>query len=367
MGIKFANGGFLTTIQDAGRTGFQESGVPVTGVMDTRSYKLANILVGNDDTQAVLEVTLMGPMLQFTSDTVISVTGGDLGPKLNGKDMAMYEAIPVKRGDSLSFMGIKSGSRAYVAFAGGLDLPLVMGSRSTHLKSNLGGYEGRKLGAGDEIEFLTPKTTLPNLARRRVERDDFSGQACELRVVMGPQDDCFTDKGIETFLDGEYTLTNEADRMGLRFEGAVVEHKDGGDIITDGISFGAVQIPSHGQPIVMMADHQTTGGYTKIASVISVDLPKAAQLKPGCKVHFKKVSVEEAQDLYVKELDDMEALSRKLNQAEEKLPAKEKEAVALAVATAGAEGRYVVKKKYRVTIEGETFEVELESSMPGFR
>ena len=368
MGIKFANGGFLTTIQDAGRTGFQESGVPVTGVMDTRSYKLANILVGNDDKQAVLEVTLMGPMLQFTSDTIIAVTGGDLGPKLNGKDMPMYEAVPVKKGDSLSFMGIKSGSRAYVAFAGGLDIPLVMGSRSTHLKSSLGGFDGRKLGAGDEIEFLAPETTLPNLARRKVDKEDFTKQSCELRVVMGPQDDYFTDKGIETFLSGEYALTNEADRMGLRFEGEVVEHKNGGDIITDGIGFGAVQIPSHGQPIVMMADHQTTGGYTKIASVISVDLPKAAQLKPGCKVHFKKVSVEEAQELYVKELEEMSALRSRLDKVEERIPAKEKEAVAMAVATAAAsQGRHMVKKKYRVTIDGETFEVELESEFQGLR
>lgn len=368
MGIKFANGGFLTTIQDAGRTGFQESGVPVTGVMDTRSYKLANILVGNDDKQAVLEVTLMGPMLQFTSDNIIAVTGGDLGPKLNGRDIPMYQAVPVKKGDSLSFMGIKSGSRAYVAFAGGLDIPLVMGSRSTHLKSKLGGYEGRKIGAGDEIAFLAPKTMLPNLEKRKYAPEDFVLASCELRVVMGPQDDCFTDKGIATFLGSEYALTNEADRMGLRFEGETVEHKDGGDIITDGISFGAVQIPSHGQPIVMMADHQTTGGYTKIAAVISVDLPKAAQLKPGGKVHFKKVSIEEAQELYMKELQDMEALRAAFDKVEEKIPAKEKEAIAMAVASAAAtEGRNMVKKKYKITIDGETFEIELEREEPSFR
>lgn len=227
MGIKFANGGFLTTIQDAGRIGYQESGVPVTGVMDTRSFKLANILVGNDDKQAVMEVTLMGPMAEFTSDNIIAVTGGNLGPKINGKDIPMYQAIIVKKGDSLSFMGIKGGSRAYVAFAGGLDIPLVMGSRSTHLKSKLGGYEGRKLGAGDKIEFLAPRTDLPNLSKRQVKPEQFQSLGCELRVVLGPQDDCFTSKGIQTFFDGEYALTNEADRMGLRFEGALIEHKDG--------------------------------------------------------------------------------------------------------------------------------------------
>lgn len=373
MGIKFANGGFLTTIQDAGRTGYQESGVPVTGVMDTRSFKLANILVGNDETEAVLEVTLMGPMVEFTSDNVIAVTGGNLGPKINGKDIPMYQAVEVKKGDNLSFMGIKSGSRAYVAFAGGLDLPLIMGSRSTHLKSNLGGYEGRKLGAGDEIEFLVPKSHLPNMEKRKTEPEDFTFTSCELRVVMGPQDDCFTEKGIETFLGGDYALTNEADRMGLRFEGATVEHKDGGDIITDGISFGAIQIPSHGQPIIMMADHQTTGGYTKIAAVVSVDLPKAAQLKPGCKVRFKKVSIEEAQDLYVKELEKMAAIRTGIEKEAEKAPTiasspeKEKQAVAMAVATAASAGSYVIKKKYNITIDGENFLVELESEVERFR
>lgn len=368
MGIKFANGGFLTTIQDAGRTGFQEAGVTVAGVMDTRSYKLANILVGNEGTEAVLEVTLMGPMFEFTSDNIIAVTGGNLGPKLNGKDIPMYEAVLAKKGDTMSFMGIKSGSRAYVAFAGGLDVPLVMGSRSTHLKSKLGGLEGRKLGAGDVIEFLSPKSDLPNFAKRKTAAEDFGASAYTLRIVPGPQDDCFTDKGMDTFLGNDYTLTNEADRMGLRFEGEVIEHKNGGDIITDGIGFGAVQVPSHGQPIIMMADHQTTGGYTKIASVISVDLPIAAQLKPGCKVRFEKVSIEEAQDLFVKEQKDMEALKEKLNKVEPKVPAKGKEAVAMAVAMAAAsESRYSVKKKYRVVIDGEEFEVELESEVQGLR
>lgn len=368
MGIKFANGGFITTIQDMGRTGYQEFGVPAAGVMDTLSFRKANILVGNDENEAVLEVTLMGPMFTFTSDNIIAVTGGDLGAKLNGKDIPMYQAVLAKKGDTMSFMGIKSGSRAYVAFAGGLDIPVVMGSKSTHLKSSLGGFEGRKLGPGDEIEFTAPKTTLPNMSRRVLSADDFSGASCELRVILGPQDDCFTEKGIQTFLSSTYTLTNEADRMGLRFEGETIEHKNGGDIITDGISFGAVQVPSHGQPIVMMADHQTTGGYTKIAGVISVDLPKAAQLKPGCKVTFRAVTVEEAQDALIKELEELKAMREKLDFVPEKGSAKEREAVAMAVASAAASGNpYVAKKKYRVVVDGEEFIVELETEVPGLR
>ena len=368
MGIKFANGGFITTIQDMGRTGYQEFGVPAAGVMDTLSFRKANILVGNDENEAALEVTLMGPMFTFTSDNIIAVTGGDLGAKINGKDIPMYQAILAKKGDTMSFMGIKSGSRAYVAFAGGLDIPVVMGSKSTHMKSNLGGFEGRKLGPGDEIEFTAPKTTLPNMSRRVLPADDFSKASCELRVILGPQDDCFTEKGIQTFLSSTYTLTNEADRMGLRFEGEKIEHKNGGDIITDGISFGAVQVPSHGQPIVMMADHQTTGGYTKIAGVISVDLPKAAQLKPGCKVTFRAVTVEEAQDALIKELEELKAMSEKLDFVPEKGSAKEREAVAMAVASAAASGNpYVAKKKYRVVVDGEEFIVELETEVPGLR
>ena len=356
MGIKFANGGFITTIQDMGRTGYQEFGVPAAGVMDTMAFRKANILVGNDENEAALEITLMGPMFTFTSDNIIAVTGGNLGAKLNGKDIPMYQAVLAKKGDTMSFMGIKSGSRAYVAFAGGLDVPVVMGSKSTHLKSNLGGFEGRKLGPGDEIEFTAPKTALPNMSKRTVPADDYSKASCTLRVILGPQDDCFTEAGIKTFLSSTYTLTNEADRMGLRFEGEKIEHKNGGDIITDGISFGAVQVPSHGQPIVMMADHQTTGGYTKIAGIISADLPKAAQLKPGCKVNFQQVSVEEAQDIYVKELEELKALKEKLDYVPEKGTAKEREAVAMAVASASASGNpYTAKKKYRVVVDGEEF------------
>lgn len=367
MGIQFANGGFLTTIQDAGRVGYQDSGVTTAGVMDTRSFKTANILVGNNPNEGVLEITMMGPMFTFTADNIIAVTGGNLGPKLNGRDIPMYQAVLAKKGDTMSFMGMKSGTRAYVAFAGGLDVPLIMGSKSTYLKSKLGGFEGRKLGTGDTVAFTAPKTTLPNFAKRKTEAEEFKANVT-LRVVMGPQDDYFTEKGLATFLGSEYTLTNEADRMGLRFEGDLIEHVNGGDIITDGIGFGAVQVPSHGNPIIMMADHQTTGGYTKIASIISVDLPKAAQLRPGSKVKFEKISIEEAQDLYLEEKERLEQLAETFDHVEVKAPPKEKEAIALAAATAAAgDGYYSVKKKYRVVVDGEEFIVDLESQMKGLR
>lgn len=365
MGVKFANGGFLTTVQDLGRIGYQQSGMSVSGVMDQRSASLANILVGNKENEAVLEVTLMGPMLDFTEDIIIAVTGGNLGPKLNGSSLPMYQAVKVSKGDSLSFAGMASGSRAYIAFAGGLDIPVIMGSRSTNLKSKVGGYQGRKIGGGDEIGFRSPKTALPNMQQRKLEPEDFTSTSRELRVVMGPQDDCFTEKGIKTFLSETYTFTNESDRMGCRCEGVIIEHKDGGDIITDGIATGAIQVPSHGMPIIMMADHQTTGGYTKIASVISIDLPLVAQSRPGYQVKFKKVSIEEAQELYVQQAAERSALKERLEKAPE--PCAERDAAIQAAVAHEAKKYWNQAGNYQVTIDGETFVVTLEKETIGLR
>ena len=357
MGIRIVNGGFMTTIQDLGRYGYQETGMSVSCVMDTRSACLANLLAGNDVDEAVIEVTMMGPTIRFLTDNIIAVTGGDLGAKLDGLAMPSYRAVHVNAGQTLSFAGMVSGSRAYIAFAGGLDIPVVMGSRSTNLKSRIGGFQGRKLGAGDEIGFRAPAEWLPNMAERRLAPDDFSARECTLRVVMGPQDDCFTEKGIDTFLNSTYKISNEYDRMGCRMEGEIIEHKAGGDIITDGISFGAVQVPSHGNPIVMMADHQTTGGYTKIANVISVDLPKLAQCMPGARIHFEKVSIEEAQRLYCEWNTEMKELAKKLTREAE--PASDVQAVALAAA-ACADSLYWGKcAKYRVIVDGQEFFIEL--------
>lgn len=365
MGIKIVTGGFMTTIQDLGRYGYQETGMSVSGVMDTRSASLANILVGNDENEAVLEVTMMGPTIEFQKDNIIAVTGGDLGAKLNGTPFPRYEAVLVKAGETLSFAGMFGGARVYVAFAGGLDVPVVMGSKSTNLKSRIGGLEGRKLGAGDEIEFAAPKTWLPNMKLRKLEFPDYSKKEYTLRVLMGPQDDHFTEKGIETFLNSTYAISNEYDRMGCRMQGDVIEHKNGGDIITDGISFGAVQVPSHGNPIVMMADHQTTGGYTKIANVISVDLPVLAQCMPGYKIHFKAVDIEEAQELYCAQKREFAALKETFGG--EAASADELEAVALVVAANEHKTYWNNEGTYRVVVNGQEFVVKLEKEIESFR
>ena len=296
MSITVLNPGLLTTVQDQGRIGYQQFGVSLSGVMDPRSAALANILVGNDEKEAVLECTMMGPHLQFNQANCIAITGGDLMPTLDGQPIPNYTAVKVEAGQVLKFTMPKAGCRAFIAFAGGLDIPEVMGSRSTYMKAKIGGLNGRKLEKGDVIGFRAPKAELKNMNFRSMASEFVPRKEYTVRVVLGPQDDYFTDAGIQTFLSEVYSVTAEFDRMGCRLEGAVIQHKDGGDIISDGIAFGAIQVPSSGQPIIMLGDRQTTGGYTKIANVISADFRILAQLKQGDKVRFEKVTVKAAQD-----------------------------------------------------------------------
>ncbi len=312
MGIIIPNKGFLTTIQDLGRVGYQQYGVPASGAMDQRSAKIANLLVDNPEGEAVIEMLLLGAQIEFTASNVIAITGADLTAVINGTPAPTYAAIAVKPGDLLSFKGMRSGSHCYVSFAGGLDVPLVMGSKSTYIKAGIGGHQGRKLENGDRIPFTSPMAVLPNMRGRAFVAEDFSKDPCEIRVILGPQEDCFTSEGIETFLNNPYALTNEFDRMGCRLEGKAIAHIGDGNIISDGIAFGAVQVPSHGQPIIMLADRQTVGGYAKIATVISVDLPKLVQKSAGDKVHFRSVSLEEAQTLYLKEQQSLKYLKDSL-------------------------------------------------------
>ena len=309
MSITVLNPGLLTTVQDQGRIGYQQFGVSVSGVMDPRSAALANILAGNDQREAALEGTMMGPQLQFDKANVIAITGGDLGPTLGGQAVPNYQAVAVKAGQTLKFTAPKSGCRAFIAFAGGLDVPLTMGSRSTYMKAKIGGFNGRKLEKGDQIGFRAPVDTLSRM-EDRVLRPEFAPKPVyTLRVVLGPQDDAFTDAGIDTFLSGTYTVTPEFDRMGCRLDGPVIAHKDGGDIISDGIAFGAIQVSSAGTPIIMLGDRQTTGGYTKIATVITADFRTLAQLKAGDKARFVKVPVEYAQSLLLAQRSALKALS----------------------------------------------------------
>jgi len=313
MGIEVIKPGLLTTVQDFGRVGYQKLGISPSGALDRTAMTLANLLVANPAEEAVLEITLLGPELHFTEDTCIAVTGGDLAPMLNGESMPRYAAVKVKAGDTLSFGQAKDGCRAYLAFAGGLDIPVVMGSKSTNLKCKFGGYQGRKLQTGDFIPFAAPKTDLPFFLLRTLEIPKF-GDSVTLRVLSGPQDDAFTETGMHTFFHETYQVTTRFDRMGCALEGPTVECKDKADIISDGIAAGAVQIPSSGKPIIMLADRQTTGGYTKIGTVASVDLPLLAQRKPGDSVRFESISISEAQKLLRREAKKLRKLNHYLNE-----------------------------------------------------
>lgn len=307
--IKVISPGLCTTIQDNGRIGFQQFGIPVSGVMDKYSFLVANYLVGNEGHEAVLEIPYLGPTLEFDFDVTISITGADLSPKLNNNDIEMWKSINIKKGDILSFKSIKSGSRSYIAFSAEIDVPEINNSKSTLLKSKLGGFEGRQLKKGDIINFKNVRVLNKENILDKKYIPTFNNENT-IRVLLGPQDDYFTENGIKTFLESEYTITKNSDRMGMRLDGNTIEHKDKADIISDATVFGSIQVPGDGKPIILLADRQTTGGYTKIATVIHIDLPKLAQMSPGNKINFEKISLEEAQLEYKKFYDTLNAIKK---------------------------------------------------------
>lgn len=213
MGIFIETPGVLTTVQDGGRYGYEQFGVSPSGPMDLESFQLANILVGNPRDLSALEATMLGPTLRFTRDNIIAITGGDMTPLLNEQPVPMNQAILIRSGSVLKLRAARTGCRTYVAFAGGLDVPEVMGSRATGVQNRVGGLEGRKLAKGDELPFLAPKTALPRMEERRTSHPMPAGKERVLRVILGPQDDAFTQQGLDTFLGQPYQVTNDFDRM----------------------------------------------------------------------------------------------------------------------------------------------------------
>lgn len=262
------------------------------GVMDSRSMQLANLLVGNAAGVGVVEMTMAGLTARFDCDCVIALTGADMCARLEEQMVKRYQAISVHAGDTLRMQTAQHGMRAYLAVAGGFDLPTVMGSMSTNLKCRLGGFHGRKLQRGDVLP-LNQSLSLNEPGKRLPIPEEYQEEV-KLRVLLGPQEDAFTRQGLFTFLNETYTVTDQADRMGIRLSGAKIDSKSGVDIISDGIATGSIQIPASGTPIIMMADRQTTGGYAKIATVISADLPIAAQVRPGTQIRFAQVTEQEA-------------------------------------------------------------------------
>ncbi|MBA4322887.1 MAG: hypothetical protein C0408_08740 [Odoribacter sp.] len=297
--IIIQSAGLLTTVQDLGRYGYQRYGMPVAGAMDTFSLQLANLLVGNRPGDACLETTLTGPEILFSSSGAIAISGGDMSQCLNGKSISLNRTIEINSGDILSFAGLKKGCRSYIAFAGGINVPPVMGSCSTYLRGKIGGFGGRALKAGDEIALgeVSGKITIMEIPKEIIP-PYYASQI--IQIIPGPEVKRFELEGISHFLTSEYHVTDQSDRMGYRLSGNPIRQQPPiADIISAGISFGTIQIPGNGQPIILMADRQTTGGYTRIANVVSTDLTLVAQLKPGDHIRFREISLEKAQELFI--------------------------------------------------------------------
>lgn len=284
-----------TTVQDRGRCGQLRYGIPPSGAMDAHAYLLANRLVGNADDLAALECTLVGPRFMVDASCAIAVTGAEAAVTINGAAAPTWTTLPLAAGDEVKLGIARAGLRAYIAFAGGIDVPLVLGSRSTYLRGRLGGFDGRVLKRGDVLRLGA--ASMPRASRLAPEAIPRYGSEVEVRVVLGPQHERFTARGIAAFLESPYVMLPQSDRMGARLQGERIEHAAGHDIVSDGTALGSVQVPGDGQPIVLLLDRQSTGGYTKLATVCSFDIRRIAQLRPGQTLRFRAVSVERSHAL----------------------------------------------------------------------
>ncbi|HEX2439668.1 MAG TPA: biotin-dependent carboxyltransferase family protein [Methylomirabilota bacterium] len=293
--IHVTDPGPQTTVQDLGRVGQLRYGIPPSGPIDVRAFVVANRLVGNVDGAAALECTLMGPRFTVQTACAMAVTGADAPVTVNGEAAPTWTTIPLAAGDAVRVAAARAGVRIYVAFSGGLDVPPVLGSRATFLRGRMGGVEGRALKRDDRLHLLPApppsRLQIPAASIPAIESEP------EIRVVLGPQQDRFTAEGIAALLGGAYDMLPQSDRMGARLSGPRIAHARGHDIISDGIALGSVQVPGDGQPIVLLVDRQSTGGYTKIATVVSFDIGRIGQVKPGQRVRFHAIDVAEAHRL----------------------------------------------------------------------
>lgn len=294
--IEVLQPGFLTTVQDLGRYGYQSYGVPVSGAMDHFALRGGNALLGNDQGCAGLEMTVAGPTLGFLADVSIAVTGADMAPTTRGRRIPFWRPVSFRKGDVVSFGTCVDGVRCYLCVAGGVDVPEVLGSRSTYIKAAIGGLQGRALKQGDVISCLpVADGAEPAAGGADTSLVPMYGHELEIRVVLGPQHRAFTDEGVFTFLNSVYTVAAKSDRTGYRLDGPTIAHRAGADIVSDGSPLGAVQVPGDGKPIILLADRGTTGGYAKIATVVSADIGMLAQAGPGDAIAFKAVTLEEAE------------------------------------------------------------------------
>lgn len=308
MVLKIINPGLSTTIQDRGRSGYYNVGIPQSGSMDRYSAELANALVGNDlekgPGSAVLECSYLGPTFTTDTEAVIAVTGAPVDTKVNGQVQPQWSRISLKAGDEVTFGPVRGGTRFYIAVRGGLDVPLVLGSRSTYALGGIGGHEGRKLAGGDMLAVLEATASLP--ARGAIAEEfwpEFGGPRT-VRVLMGLYEHRLTEEGRKNLLEGEWKLTPVADRMGLRYDGPGVTWRereqpfgagsDPSNIVDAGYAVGSIQIPGGTQPIVLHRDAVSGGGYATVGTVINADMDLLARSAPGTVTHFQEVSMDQA-------------------------------------------------------------------------
>jgi biotin-dependent carboxylase-like uncharacterized protein len=298
--LEVVRAGLFDTLQDLGRMGYMALGMPTAGAMDRIGLTLANALAGNPPNTAGIEIGVMGPDLRVEAESVRIALAGPLSPALlEGEDappkpLESDRSYVLKRGQILRVGMVEGSSTAYLAVAGGFAIAPFMGSLATYVRAGIGGFEGRKLAVGDSLPLRLEAAPAGDERKLAGPFDYGSGP---IRVIWGPQDDYFSEAGRQTFVSSEYRVSKEADRMGIRFEGPTIEHSKGADIISDGIGPGAIQVPGAGLPIVLLGDRQTVGGYSKIATVASVDLPRLGRLLPGRTVRFSAIGVAEAESL----------------------------------------------------------------------
>ncbi|PEV58478.1 KipI antagonist [Bacillus cereus] len=323
MDVEVLHAGMFTTVQDLGRSYYQQFGVSVGGAMDKNALRLINMLVGNEENEAGLEMTILGPKLLIKKTTLLAIGGVDMEPLLNGERIPLWRPILAEEGSMLCFGKVKSGCRAYVTFAGGIHIERTMGSKSTYIRAAIGGIEGRMLKKGDCFQIGT-YSEMANRFIQDLQKDEriktkwvISNSVLpkykkhpKLRVIADFEYDQFTEESRKAFFTKEYKVSNYADRMGYRVEGEVLNRIEEKEILSSPVTFGTIQVPIGGQPIILMADRQTTGGYPRMGNIISVDLPLLAQLKPGDYVSFEKITLEEAEQLYIEQEVNMNLLKK---------------------------------------------------------
>lgn len=298
-GFEVLSPGLYTSLQDLGRFGFEDRGVPTSGAMDEMSFAIANALVGNDEDQGALEFTLTGATLRLTGNQPCYLAvSGDMALSIDEQPVAPYQRLTLQPGSTLRITRTLSGARGYLAVAGGFKVQPVMGSVSTLMRAGLGGFSGRPLQKGDWLPLNGAASATLTTGSKPEQRLMPQRERRPVRVIAGPQDDHFTSAGMADFLGSEYRVSEQSDRMGYRLTGNAVAHSKGFNIVSDAISRGSIQIPGNGQPIIAMNDRQTTGGYPKIATVIRADLARLGQAKPGDRLRFEIVSVEKAESLW---------------------------------------------------------------------